>query len=321
MTARSSLQSLGTSEVMITSVPPISFPIELWNDNVLYLPASLIEDYKSELTRIGRLNDASSEAPKGDIGGIDERSTHDHFTYKFPASSTRTEYMLLDPLRTFESLSSELLESFTDGRVSLLDIPCGAGAGVLGLLDLLRMLRSVNVLARLPLEVKITAGDVSPYARDLYGRMLTRAAPRLWDQGICVDWQCFEWDATQEPMTAALVDKWFAQGANNEEWIVLISAFSGDGKRPAELENGIGRSFDHIAARLHDRLGTLVWVEPVSNASEKWFKRIVRPLVDRFSAWFTQSDLKEQEYYWQHPFRDLRPCGRVRIMKHKKTLL
>jgi hypothetical protein len=301
------------------SVSPPPPPCDIWHDDVLFLPQLLVRDYEEELKHIGRFTDACREAPRGDIGGVSERETYDHFAYRFPASAVRTEFLMLDPKDCFHAVSQSLLNSFSDGRISILDVPCGAGASILGFLDLLAYLRSKQILCRLPVDLKITAGDYSQYARDLYDRMLTRAKPRLEQQGIRIEWQCVEWNAEMQSTTAALVDKWFQQGSDSEEWIVLVAAFSGEAMKDSNIAEAFAKNFEHIAARLYDRYGFLLWIEPCSNDAESWLKKVIKMFQGLLDIWGNSDGVLEHSFSWQHPFRPVTPTGRVRVLNFDRT--
>ena len=121
---------------------------------------------------MGRLADAQGESPKGEIGGVTEQETHEHFVHRFGTSATRTGFLVLDPRDEIGDIASGLRDSFTDGQISVLDIPCGTGASILGFLGCLYQLRNEKLIPNLPLDVFITAGDVSEHALKLYDDML-----------------------------------------------------------------------------------------------------------------------------------------------------
>lgn len=304
---------------MSITINPLPLPSPLWNNNVLHIAPTVVEDLRSELVQINRFADACSESQMGQIGGADEESTYDHFAFAFPTSTARTEYLFLDPDSRFRPCADELLDSFTDGRISILDVPCGAGAGILGFLGTLAALREHGTIPRLPLEVFVTAGDYSPFARTLYDNMLVRASSWLSTRGIRLQWQTLAWNAEEEPTTAAIVDHWFTQSPTSEEWVVLVAAFSGEATKTDELLAAFGRSFQHIMALLHDRRGTALWVEPASNKGNKLFRflgRMVRPLL---KSWFKEAEYGEHRFSWQHPFRSIVPEGGIRLLHHKRT--
>lgn len=248
-------------------------PESVWHNSVLRLPPRIVGDYQTELENIGRIEDAREQSPRNLIGGADEEAARDHFVWRFGASCVRTEYLILDPYRAFVPVSNDLLSCLAEGRVAILDIPCGAAPGILGFLGLIAELRAHGCLPRQPLEVAITGGDISEPARNIYHAMLTRAQPWLADEGIRIRWQTGHWDAGDESTTAKIVDRWFDGSGGCEEYVVLVAAFSGEAANQFDV---FERSFNHIAARLYDRNGTILWVEPRWNKGERLLSKVKR---------------------------------------------
>ncbi|MEQ1830853.1 MAG: DEAD/DEAH box helicase family protein, partial [Pirellula sp.] len=71
-------------------------------------------------------------------------------------------------------------------------------------------------------------------------------------------------------VSTLIVDAWFAQSPQSEEWLVLVAAISGELGREVEKPNLAvnSRFFQHICSRMHDRFGGIYWVEPDTNQSK-----------------------------------------------------
>jgi len=219
-------------------------------------------------------------------------------------------------------MSSDLLNSLSDGVISILDVPCGAGAGLLGLLGLIHELRNTGSLKKLPLNISVTAGDYSPHARDLYNQMLTAATPWLADQGVRLDWKCHDWDAKLEPSTASIVDAWFDQSPKSEEWLVLVAAISGElgseSDKSKITENS--RFFQHICSRMHARFGGIYWVEPRTNQSQWLIARILESIGTSITTAFRRRHHSDGiQFRWQHPFKNESFNSGVRVLEHRRT--
>lgn len=288
----------------------------LWNNGVLSLPPSLVSAYQTQLEDLGRYNDACGPSPSGIVGGYDDKACHDHFTHRFAASAVRTEFLTLDPKQSFAPISDDLRITFSDGYVSVLDIPCGAGAGILGFLGLLSHLREHDAALRLPLAVSVTAGDFAPAARHLYDAMLHRVAPFLALQGIRLTWNVYEWDATQEPLTAQIVDHWFQAMSAPEEYFVLIAAFSAGG---ASTFESFSRSFSHITSRLYNRTSTVLWIEPQSRHATTFLSKVSELFAPLIPRWFRGTPELKDSFYWQHPFKEECPEGRVMVQRYERS--
>ena len=300
----------------------MKFPTSLWTADTLHLPVSVINDYENQLVAIDRYQDACGQSPQGEIGGISEEATLEHFVHRFAASAARTEFLLLDPREEFGDISPDLIKSLTDGVISILDIPCGAGAGLLGFLGLIHELRNSGSLKLLPLNISVTAGDCSPLARQFYNEMLTAASPWLDDQGIRLSWQCHDWDAKQESSTAALVDAWFLQSPKSEEWLVLIAAISGalgsEVEKPNLATNS--RFFQHICSRMHDRFGGIYWVEPDTNQSNWLLSKMASSVLNSIATVFRQRHHEKRvQFNWQHPLKTNVFSGRIQVLEHRRT--
>ncbi len=301
---------------MIKGLKPLLPPTEIWNNNTVLIPKVIAKDYRTELERIGRYDDAcKKDTPENIIGGIDQASTNDHFAFRFGASLVRTEYLLLDPHAKFTPLSDELLLLLSDGVVSVLDIPCGSGAGILGLLGVIAAFRTSSSVPRLPLEVRVTAGDLSPYARTLYDNMMSQAMSWLEPEGVRLVWTSLEWDASDEATTARVVDTWIDDTRDCDEHLVLISAFSG---AAATRFKHFDRSFQHIAARQYDRLTTILWVEPAWNKTRTFLGLVAKLFQGVFGALFTPTDYPETSFRWEHPFNGSRNNGKLTVLQHKR---
>ncbi|HLP18609.1 MAG TPA: hypothetical protein VK470_20290 [Bacteroidota bacterium] len=285
-------------------LPSDSIPTELWENNILSLPSDLIQAYQSNLTRLGLLTSAQNGPEEGKIyggGSVDE--THNHFAHRFGVSAGRPEFLILDPKYEFENVSEEIQLSFLDGKIALLDIPCGCGAATCSLLSTIAKLRENNVVAKLPLEIIVTGGDYSKEALDIFDKLMGEIQPSLNNVGITLKWNCCIWDVRQTVETTRMIDSWFMNSSGADEYFVVICNFSGDGSK-AGLIQSVSVAVENILARLHDRKSTLVWIEPKSLSALTFFKKII----GWFSRiyWFTP-DIKSgtpfliAEYEMKHP--------------------
>ena len=157
---------------------------------------------------------------------------------------------MLDPHKAFEGIPRNLLLTLSSHRISLLDIPCGAGAGTLSALMTLKELRIAGILPMTPLSVKILGADISPYALDLYRDQLGELEPILAGVGISVRLETRTWDATDVRQTNDLIDDYLEGVAAHNECLVLVANFSGASKT---LFQKFEESFKHLWIRLSGR--------------------------------------------------------------------
>ena len=290
-------------------------PASIWSASVLQLPPRLVTDYQKELEDLGLYDDACGPSPSNLTGGTAEKDTHDHFKCRFGASCVRTEYLMLDPRGVLTPVSTDILSCFSEGRVAVLDVPCGSGPGILGFLGLAAELRIHGCLPRQPLEIVITGGDISETARQLYDNMLQKAKPWLANEGIRISWNIYTWDASEQTSTAKLVDNWFQQSSNFEEHIVLAAAFSGEAANNFDLYKP---SFSHIASRLYDKCATIIWLEPKWNKGEKLLTKLIGMFQSAFSRCFRTEPQLKDTFKWQHPFKENQLKGTLLVLKHSR---
>jgi hypothetical protein len=298
-------------------VDVFGLPILLWRDQKIHVPPVLSEAYAERLRALKLYDQMMENAGEGEIGGAAAEDAVGHFSHRFLASATRVQYLLLDPDGRLKGISADLASTLSDGTVAVLDAPCGAGAGLLSLTSTLACLRCQNALARLPLRISVTAGDVSDEALRIYSHLADALTPVLRRVGIQLERVTARWDAASEESTAALVDRWFRQAPEAEEHVVLISAFSG---AAASHFQEYARSFQHIAARLHDRVATALWIEPDTNKAGTFFTKLVK-LLNRLS--WRENDCPSEggvRFRWWHPFKRVHPAipGKAARILRKK---
>src|SRR5207244_3683691 len=226
-------------------------PESLWQNEKLLLPPALVGALREELQGRALYAEACVEdKPDSELfGGKDAEAALSHFTHRFKTSAARVEFVALNPNGTFEPLATALFACFLDGSVAILDIPCGSGGGLFGLLLTLVELRRHATIARLPLEIRLLAADISAEARAIHEAMLLRIEEVLKESGINITSEYMEWNVTDPFSTAALMDRWLAFASASEEYLVFISAFSGFAASNAEA---IAQAVRDITVRLHN---------------------------------------------------------------------
>src|SRR5262249_48845944 len=149
-----------------------------------------------------------SPADKDLIGGHDAVDAQNHFVHRFTTSSARVEFVVLNAGKNFDRTSIDLLSVFTDGRLSILDIPCGSGGGLFGLLCTMAELRRQFAQPKLPLDLHVHSADISPHAMEIHRSLLQRVRGHLAEAGIRLTAEYSAWDVTNDFSTARLMDAW-----------------------------------------------------------------------------------------------------------------
>lgn len=290
-----------------------SLPSELWKDEMLHIPSALVEAYRKELENNNLLALAKSiEINRSPIGGAGRIETLEHFATRYGVSICRVESVVIDPQNAFASLPDDLLATFSDGTISILDVPCGTGAAGTGILSTLAVLRKAHVIAKLPINVKIMAGDCSQSGLDIYKQLLLELNPHFESVGIKVEFNGCLWDAKQPNSTANLIDIWLRNSGTDDELLVIIANFSGEaGRNFKEFE----RSFQHIHERLHSRTSSVIWIEPLMKTAERYLEKVGRLLNPM--QWFKKNESTIQyTYYWYHPFQQCKYRCTLIIQKY-----
>jgi hypothetical protein len=230
-------------------------------DGTLHLATILCDAYRNELQARGLLETAAEGSLEKAIhGGQSPEETLKHFTFRFPTSSARIVCVLVDPSGDFGALPANVFQSFSNDRISVLDAPCGAGAGLLALLTTLAVAREKKRVPRLPLTVSVVGADISQTALDIYTGLAARITPLLANEGIYLELSTELWDATQADQTSRLCDRWLDRHFDANEYFVLVGNLSGVGD---ELAESFKRSFHHITERIANIRSTILWVEPI----------------------------------------------------------
>jgi hypothetical protein len=301
-----------------TTMSNSQLPPTLWHEERIRLPQHLADALRAELTERGLLDEACVPhiPDKELVGGQDDEKTIKHFTQRFKTSAARVQFVVLNPNGTFEPLSTDLRACLLDGRIAILDIPCGSGGGLLGLLATIVELRLQAFLPPLPLEVGILAGDFSTKARSIHASMLQRFRGQLERVGMRLRWEHSHWDITDPFSTAALIDAWFRLCPDCEEYLVFVSAFS---RYAAKNTDPVLQAVRDIAVRFHDKTLVIAWIEPITNESKRFVPRLWDALAKLFS-WSTKNESDPmEEFEYLHPFTDEVIKGRARVLPFTKN--
>ena len=96
--------------------------------------------------------------------------------------------------------------------------------------------------------------------------------------------------------------------------IAAISGFLGGDKSNFE-ENK--RFFQHVGERMHDRLGSITWIEPRSNDSKWLFKKIEK--LGSLGRWVVRFFTEGFPFKWFHPIKHAPINGGLRVLDNKQT--
>lgn len=293
-------------------------PKELWSKRIIHMPSHLVEAYRYFLSLYKILDLAESmEDRPGPVGGFSEKDTLEHFALRYGVSACRLESIVIDPENAFTSISNDLLVTFSGERVAILDAPCGTGAAGASIISTIAVLRKTHILPTLPLNIFITAGDFSQKALDIYAQIIVMLEPYLRSVGININFSNMIWDGTKPDKTAALIDRWFSNSVDCEEYLSVIANFS---SAASTSFTDFQRSFEHIHERLHDKTASVIWVEPKMKGAEKYLKKISN-LMKLSLPWISTSNYEtlDYEYRWFNPIQNRPlPC-KIQVQRYSRN--
>jgi hypothetical protein len=288
---------------MMTSLLKEDIPRELWNNETLYMPGSLVRAYDKILNEYSLMDTALDiKDPGGVIGGSLLEETLEHFARRYGVSSSRVESLVLDPNQVFLSTSECLLNIFSEGKIALLDIACGTGSVGASVLSTYAALRNRNILPKTPTSIHIIGGDCSQHALSIYHKMMNSLAEDLNSAGIESQLDSVEWMAEESYRTSELFDRLFDDNPDADEYLIFIANFSGAmDLHFEEYKNSV----QHIFDRTHNKRCAIIWVEPgKSNRGISLFNKLRR--ISTTTLWQGPQHIGpvDVEYQWFHPFQN-----------------
>lgn len=297
----------------------------LYRSGTFHLPEFLTDVYRGQLASSGLLETATSgKEPQKLYGGQSLEETTQHFAHRFCTSAVRPEVLILDPGRVFQNIPDDLITTFSSGRLRLLDLGCGSGGGILGLLSTLHELRNNRLFfAPLPLTVSILAADFSQHAITFYKNMISDCEPTLRSSGIVLEIETKLWDAAKIQQTSALCDVFLSDSSANE-YFVLVSAMSGSFRNISE---DIKRSIQHVSERLSNQHSCILWIEP---GSEDYGKGsgfgLIQRIVAMAKSWYWFSIEKPDDNWLHSTYRWFEPIkcrtvdrGSIAVMRLRQS--
>jgi hypothetical protein len=278
-------------------VPVDDLPDSLWRDAKLFIAPALAEAY-CDLVRARDLSKlaAARDSKSPPVGGLTREQADKHLAQGFDGSVARTALALLDPKCEVARVADALATACAGGRLAILDVPSGAGAFSLSVLCGLAELRAVGVVPRLPLDVVVVGGEISPYASAHATDLFRSLVPRLAEQAIHVSHKTVKWDVCSADSTAQLLKRFVADADEADRKLVAVSNFTGflgkTGKRK-QAEPQLQTIFRLSSGPT----STCIWLEPQTNVATQrggvlqWVADTVRrlPGVERFFEAPTES--------------------------------
>lgn len=237
------------------------------------MPATLAEAHREYLIDNGWFGAYNPASSGGSIGGASEEEARDHVVNRFLNSAARMQYVCSDPKDEQADVRDAVLDQLAAGRLHIIDLAAGNGAGTISMLSLICELRRARLIPQLPLNVSVSAIDFSPAALNHFAALMHKLSPWMAGAGINVELNLCHCDLTVLGDFSETLDGFFtdarAQGVSR--FLCVISAISGAKREGVEP---MIDSLKHAAAGLSHskRSSSWLWVEP--KVGKSWFTKL-----------------------------------------------
>ena len=257
---------------------------------MLSLPRTLADAYTNRVTDLGlsATADDCRALGSGEIGGISEEESDRHFCGRFPNSAARTQFALLDPASALGDLPDKLLQAFLMGKIAVIDLPSGSGAGVWGVLSAIATLRRERVIPRPPIQIQIFGGDISTYANTHNIGLSDAVRQSFAELDMHIELRCSLWDATDSRSTAMLMDLVAPFLQDVDITLVCISNFSGEMQND-EFRQKVETNLTQVVSRVAGQPHAVIWVESASKTAKKFLPKVIL-FFQRHLPWLSLGD-------------------------------
>lgn len=302
----------------------------LWQDGVLLLPKPLADAHREYLNDNGWLGKYDPAGSGGAIGGASDEEACDHVVNRFLNSAARMQYVCSDPKDEQADVRDAVLDQLAEGRIHIIDLAAGNGAGTISMLSLICELRRAGSIPQLPLNVSVSAVDFSPAALNHFAALLHKLSPWLAGSGINVELNLCHCDLTVLGDFSETLDGLFMDARDRGacRFLCVISAISGAKKEGVEP---MVDSLKYAAAGLSHskRNSSWLWVEP--HVGKSWFTKLADAIQltlkkikhkflskgDSFSLIADVPMLKDpstRSFQWRDPHNGTSPLSRVVVL-------
>lgn len=291
-------------------------PETLWrlDDSCLQLAPDLVRAWEHLLDLGGLRPEAMKPVSEDVIGGKDVDATNQHLASKFTGSSARVQLAILDPNEKVSDVADAFAQIFSGGNVLLADVPSGSGAAALTILSTIAELRRQHRMPRVPLNIKLVGGELSPLAREYSSKAMETIMSSLNEQAIWVEFEFVAWDVLCKFSTRGLIRRITILGDKCSARALVLANFSGflqGGTNWKKASPQIESLFLHS----QEANSLAIWLEPKTNkvldAGNGFFSRLRSWFADRLSELLVVGDesfpvvrnLGIDDAQAQHPLR------------------
>ncbi len=291
-------------------------PDSLWSssDRHLIIPPTLVRAYAKAIVA-HNLESLSQKggAGSGPVGGLTKEASDQHFAQSFSGSVARMQLAALDPDCRAEHVADAFVKMLAGGKVLIIDVPSGSGAASLALLCTICELRAKSILPRIPLDVVLIGGEISPHARAYSQYLLAEVRGDLCDQAINVESRFVHWDACDRASTTLLIKQVVRSIEGCAGALMVVANFNGflhqSGKQK-EVRPQLEDLFRYAASSNT----TAIWIEPQNNGAVAqgglfpWLRKLfkdtfLQKLVEMIPSGSTDDFVTMTTSRFRHPIR------------------
>jgi hypothetical protein len=275
-------------------------PNSLWCEARFHIPESLLDALWFVLEENGLVELAKLEEVPKVVGGISKEETDEYLAKLCAVSCVRPISLLFDPDRRHPAPQRILRRCLHQGKLALIDLPCGPGTTTLSLLSAVEQMRKEGYWIGFDLEVHILALDISYHALEHFQKLLKLCERKFREQQITIIFDSEVVDIEDKTLVSGTINDWIDSKKNEVDNILVIaSAFSGYARQSRDKQDHVFEAFDYIKKRLISGMNQsrfLIWIETNSKSGIKFFDWLAQKLGLRSSE-------SESRYKLFNPFQ------------------
>lgn len=261
-------------------------------ESAMRIIAKTVVSHYSACSKIGSFEGyATAVSMPNNVGGDGEVDSFNHLLGRYLNSAARTQLAVCNEDDELREISDELIAQLMGGKIYVIDIAAGHGAGTLSIINSIHHHRAIlGDLPTEPLDIEIHALDFSSISLDYYETILSELEPAHRAAAINVKLIKHHVDITKDEDLKIKIQQIKDAIGKNPRYLLACSAMSGVSKRI--FENEFSKSYSFIASSFKENNSNFLWVEP--RTKKRWIN----------GAWKVISESVDLEY----PSAQCRSC-------------
>jgi len=262
---------------------------------ILNSTANCHKQYCCELGLFQNYEDAVKR--NGVIGGKSEAESTQHLLGRFLNSAARTQLAAYQPDTSLEQIQQELLSSLSEGKVFLIDIAAGHGAGTLSIINSICELRKEEVLPTDRLAIEIHAIDFNPESLKSYVDLVKSLSGHFNAHGISANILTHNIDLTKlDDSLKQEIEKIKRSIGKDPRYLLACSAISGVTK--TIFQRDFKESYAYIIREFKEKNSIFFWTEPATK--KNWMNK-------EWEELSVEHESRSLRFYWRDPHLEVEP--------------